>query len=426
MLLSDSIEFISNNKALISTIIKHGYIDSETELFSSVIGKANKLLSEIEIYKVYYKRYENRIQKLDTSNLLGMDNKCDLYWLFFGMGQLIFNDKSELERKDLYDVAAHYGVLGNHLGIDYILAINEKSVPILKEYFNNHCSGFFYIKNYKKVTLKNNWPKITAFIFAEDEPGYARREDIDDLEKFREIAADKTVLFTGIERPYHLVYKDNGKRRVIGVNNPLETLHHLGLVDTNTIVVSCYDDIAEELGLGSIDGFYSYNEWFREKFLKKYGNVDFGGLIRFEYEEDKFLSDISVRDVYNIYNGFTEAALEKHKETYFYKTIIANVSGSLEASKIMNSSAGRVLLNKNFVQYLNAVVPELKIGYVTKEEYTDYIKIYPLLRYIGLSDLCLDIGLPGPNGVYDVNENRVYKLYRDILDYALSIERLQD
>ena len=425
MLLSDSIEFISNNKALISTIIKHGYIDSETELFSSVIGKANKLLSEIEIYKVYYKRYENRIQKLDTSNLLGMDNKCDLYWLFFGMGQLIFNDKSELERKDLYDVAAHYGVLGNHLGIGYILAINEKSVPILKEYFNSHCSRFFYIKNYKKVTLKNNWPKITALRF-EDEFGSVSREDIDDLEKFREIATDKTVLFTGIERPYYLVYKNNGKRRVFSVNNPLETLHHLGLVDTNTIVVSCYDDIAEELGLGSIDGFYSYNEWFREKFLKKYGNVDFGGLIRFEYKEDKFLSDISVRDVYNIYNGFTEAALEKHKETYFYKTIIANVSGSLEASKIMNSSAGRVLLNKNFVQYLNAVVPELKIGYVTKEEYTDYTKIYPLLRYIGLSDLCLDIGLPGPNGVYDVNENRVYKLYRDILDYALSIEKLQD
>ena len=425
MLLSDSLEFISNNKALISTIIKYGYIDSETELFSSVIGKANKLLSEIEIYKVYYKRCENRIQKLDTGNLLD-DNNCDLYWLFFGMGQLIFNDKSELERKDLYDVAARYGVLGNHLGIDYILAINEKSVPILKEYFNSHCSRFFYIKNYKKVTLKDNWPKITALRFVEDEFGRVSREDIDDLEKFREIAADKTVLFTGIERPYHLVYKDNGKRRVFSVNNPLETLHHLGLVDTNTIVVSCYDDIAEELGLGSIDGFYSYNEWFREKFLEKYGNVDFSCLIRFEYEEDKFLSDISVRDVYNIYKGFTEAALEKHKETYFYKTIIANVSGSLEASKIMNSSAGRVLLNKNFVQYLNAVVPELKIGYITKEEYTDYIKIYPLLRYIGLSDLCLDIGLPGPNGVYDVNENRVYKLYRDILDYALSIERLQD
>lgn len=424
MLLSDSIEFISNNKALISTIIKYGYIDSETELFSSVIDKANKLLSEIEVYKIYYKRYENRIQKLDTSNLLD-DNNCDLYWLFFGMGQLVFNDKSELERKDLYDVAARYGVLGNHLGIDYILAINEKSVPILKEYFNNHCSRFFYIKNYKKVTLKDNWPKITALRF-EDEFGRVSREDIDDLEKFREIAADKTVLFTGIERPYHLVYKDNGKRRVFSVNNPLETLHHLGLVDTNTIVVSCYDDIAEELGLGSIDGFYSYNEWFREKFLEKYGNVDFSGLIRFEYEEDKFLSDISVRDVYNIYNGFTEAALEKHKETYFYKIIIANVSGSLEASRVMNSSAGRVLLNKNFVQYLNAVVPELKICYVTKEEYTDYIKIYPLLRYIGLSDLCLDIGLPGPNGVYDVNENRVYKLYRDILDYALSIERLQD
>lgn len=426
MLLSDTIEFIVNNEGLLSTFVKLGYIHSEKELLSSFANKVNKLLSEIEVYKIYYKNSKDRIQKLniDTSHI---NEKSDLYWLFFGMGILVFNDKSELEREDIYKVAVNFGALETFSGLNYILAINEKSIPILKEHFNNHCSRFFYIKNYRKdLQIKEKLPKIIVQrILEEDDSSYLYQEEVESLEKFREIAADKVVLFTGTKEARRVAYKCNNEIKFAKIV-PLKTLHYLELLDTNTIVVSCDMNIAEELGFGSVDGFYDYSEWLKEKFLEKYGNIDFSHIIKFKNNESKFLTDISASEVYNVYKGFTEAALEKHKETIFYKTIISNLSGSLEASKIINGQVSAILYDKDFIRYINIIVPELKIEFVDKEEEIDYVKKYPLLGYIHFSRLYLDIGLPNFKGVYDVNENEVYKLYRDILDYALAIERLQD
>lgn len=425
MLLSDTIEFIVNNEGLLSTFVKLGYIQSEKELLSSFANKVNKLLSEIEVYKIYYKNYKDRIQKLNsyTSHI---NEKSDLYWLFFGMGILVFNDKSELEREDIHKIAINFGILESFSGLNYILAINEKSIPILKEHFNNHCSRFFYIKNYRKgFPIKEKLPKIIVQRTLEDDLGCMYQEEVEGLEKFREIAADKVVLFTGIDEAHRVAYKCNKEIKFTNVA-PLEILYYLELLDRNTILVSCDMSIAEELGFGSVDGFYDYSEWLREKFLEKYGNVDFSHIIKFKNNENKFLTDISASEVYYVYKGFTEAALEKHKETTFYKTIISNLSSSLEASKIINGQASAILYNRDFIRYIGIIAPELKIEFVDKEEEMDYVKKYPLLGHIHFSRLYLDIGLPNSNGIYDVNENEVYKLYRDILDYALAIERLQD
>lgn len=424
MLLSDTIEFIVNNEGLLSTFVKLGYIQSEKELLSSFANKVNILLSEIEVYKIYYKNSKDRIQKLsiDTSHI---DEKSDLYWLFFGMGILVFNDKRELEREDIHKVAVNFGILENFSGLNYILAINEKSIPILKEHFNNHCSRFFYIKNYRKgLLIKEKLPKIIVQrILEEDDSSYLYQEEVESLEKFREIAADKVVLFTGTKEARRVAYKCNNEIKFAKLA-PLKTLHYLELLDINTIVVSCDMNIAEELGFGSVEGFYDYSEWLKEKFLEKYGNIDFSHIIKFKNNENKFLTDISASEVYYVYKGFTEAALEKHKETTFYKTIISNLSGSLEASKIINGQVSAILYDRDFIRYINIIAPELKIEFVDKEEEIDYVKKYPLLGHIHFSRLYLDIGLPNSSGVYDVNENEVYKLYRDILDYALAIEKL--
>lgn len=420
-MLSDIVEYISNNKTLIRTLIKQGYLPSERELFSLFANKANKLLSEIEVYKVYYKRYKDRIQKLEVGDLLNADYNGDLYWLFFGMGVLVFNNKSELEREDLYDIAVRYTLVSRHLGIDYIIAINEMSIPILKEHFNTQCQKFFYIKNYRKVPHKKEWPKITVHKLFEDNSGFLYQDAVDSLDKFRELAANKTVLFTGTEEPCYVVYKYGNGTRQFDIR-ALETLHYLGLADNNTIVVSCNKTAAEELGFGCIDGFYGYSVWLREKFLEKYGSVDFSNIIRFR-NDGVFLSYISAREVYSVYKGFTEAALEKHKKTVFYKKVVSNLSDSLEASKIINDSAGRVLLNKDFAFYVKSLIPELKIGFSNREEDIDYCGRYPLLKYLHFTDSCLDIGQPGSDGNYSVNDNKVFKLYREILEYTFLVEK---
>ena len=200
----------------------------------------------------------------------------------------------------------------------------------------------------------------------------------------------------------------------------------------NIILLKCSKTTAKNLKIYSREGFIEYTEWFRNKFMEVYGNIDFSYLPEFKsYNKDKyFLKDLSVKDIANIYYNFLEVATEEDLETDFFKLLNSEIGTAAEALKVIVNLGESFIIRDWFAKYLKSIQVNKEFSIVETVCSTEFTEKYPMLQYVKFSSPyyyssdCAELIKTGVNDNYcKAPRDEILARYREVLDYVLEVEK---
>ena len=372
----------------------------------------------------------------------GVDDFTVFNSLLSAPSVLVFKSAEDLNYSGLKRLLSNMGV-GYYTHIEEMPAISEEACSELeskKEKFGFSCKFFHLHENieYDKEAIRSKRRNRRA----ESRSCSITLDDFTDtfyassIEEVIAKANGKQVIYILSERADVLPYVSNG--RILFTSEYSRTPGELikGLFENGqykVLIMKCSKTTARSLKLSSREGFFEFTEWFRNKFMEVYGNIDFSYLPEFKsYSKDRyFLKDLTIKDVANVYSNFLEVATEEDKETEFFKLLNDEIGSAAEALKIITKLSESILTRNWFVKYLKSIQVDKEFRFVEKVCSLEFTEKYPMLKYVKFnypfyySDDCGELIKAGRYDNYNAPIDEILKSYREVLDYVLEVEKIK-
>lgn len=435
----------TNGNDVVQFLLYEGFLKNEDienikVLVQKEIEEISEALSNSFLFSING-RGNRRIKPLNIGKS-GTNDFAILYSLLSASSVLVFESEEDLSYSGLKRLLSNMGV-GYYTRIEEMPAISEEACSELesrKEKLGFSCKFYHLHENieHDKETKKS----LRRSRREESRSCSITLDDFTDIfyassiEEVIDHANGKQVVYILSERADVLPYVSNGKILFTSEysRTPSELIKGL-FVDgqSSVLIMKCSKTTAKNLKFSSREGFFEFTEWFRNKFMEVYGNIDFSCLPEFKcYNNDRyFLKDLSIKDVANVYSNFLEVATEEDLETEFFKLLNAEIGNAAEALKVITKLGESILTRNWFIKYLKSIQVDKEFKFVEKICSLEFTKKYPMLKYVKFnysfyySNDCGKLIKAGRYDNYDAPIEEILKSYREVLDYVLEVEKIK-
>lgn len=429
---------------VLNCLLNKGLLDTaDVENIKVIVQNGIKEVSEILKDSVLFSINGRGMRRMKPLNIA--ENEISGFASFNNLltapSVLVFKSKEDLNYSGLKRVLSNMGV-GYYTHIEEMPAISEEAFLALeerKDKFGYSCK-FYNIndeieydkearRNSRKSNREASHNRLEVNDFNEE---ISYKKSIEDVIDF---ANGKQIVYILSERSDVLPYVSEGKILFTSEYGRLPGELIRGIFENeqrNIILLKCSKTTAKNLKIYLREGFIEYTEWFRNKFMEVYGNIDFSYLPEFKsYNKDKyFLKDLSVKDIANIYYNFLEVATEEDLKTDFFKLLNSEIGNAAEALKVIVNLGESFIIRDWFAKYLKSIQVDKEFSIVETVCSTEFTEKYPMLQYVKFSSPyyyssdCAELIKTGVNDNYcKAPRDEILARYREVLDYVLEVEK---